>query len=150
MAVAERGCPRRKDISPKKAPGPRKGRTVPTFAPGWFLYNEDVALHWVSPWTMDFFYRNADGDDVYYIHAGGGRLETVFGNLDYTKGDYLVLPRGTTYRFLPTESEQRYLLIESASEITIPDRNQLGPNALFDPAMIDTPELVPVDETPGE
>ncbi|MBK8794791.1 MAG: homogentisate 1,2-dioxygenase [Holophaga sp.] len=126
------------------------GSTEPSFAPVCFLYNEDVALHWVSPGTMEFFYRNADGDDVYYIHAGGGRLETVFGNLDYTKGDYLVLPRGTTYRFLPAEGEQRYLLIESASEITIPDRNQLGPNALFDPAMIDTPELAPVDETPLE
>jgi len=126
------------------------GSTEAAFAPVCFLHNEDVALHWVSPKPMDFLYRNADGDDVYYIHAGGGRLETVFGNLDYAKGDYLVLPRGTTYRFLPDTGEQRYLLIESASEITIPDRNQLGPNALFDPAMIDTPELAPVDETPGE
>jgi len=126
------------------------GSMDPAFAPICFLYNEDVALHWVSPQTMDFFYRNADGDDVYYIHAGGGRLETVFGNLDYAKGDYLVLPRGTTYRFLPDEGEQRYLLIESATEVTIPDRNQLGPNALFDPAMIDTPELAPLDEEPQE
>lgn len=119
----------------------RFGSREPAFAPVCFLHNEDVALHWVAPRTMDFFYRNADGDEVYYIHAGAGRLETVFGHLDYAKGDYLVLPRGTTYRFLPSEGEQRYLLIESFSEVTIPDRNQLGPNALFDPAMIDTPEL---------
>ena len=126
------------------------GSVEPAFTPICFLYNDDVALHWVSPTKMDFFYRNADGDDVYYVHAGGGRLETVFGNLDYAKGDYLVLPRGTTYRFLPSTGQQRYLLIESASEVTIPDRNQLGPNALFDPAMIDTPKLGPVDDKERE
>lgn len=124
----------------------RFGSREPAFSPVGFLHNEDVALHWVAPMAMDFFYRNADGDDVYFIHAGGGRLETSFGVLDYAKGDYLVLPRGTTYRFLPGPEPQRYLLIESFSEVTIPDRNQLGPNALFDPAMIDTPELEPYAE----
>ncbi len=125
----------------------RFGSQEPAFAPVCLLHNADVSLHWVWPRAMHFFYRNADGDDLYYIHTGGGRLETVFGNLDYAKGDYLVLPRGTTYRFLPNEESQQYLLIESASEITIPDRNQLGPNALFDPAMIDTPELAPYEDT---
>jgi homogentisate 1,2-dioxygenase len=125
------------------------GCTEPAFSPVCILHNEDVALHWVAPLAMDFFYRNADGDDVYYIHAGGGRLDTTFGVLDYAVGDYLVIPRGTTYRFLPDGQPQRYLLIESAGEITIPDRNQLGPNALFDPAMIDTPELEPCPDTPG-
>lgn len=127
-------------------PGARMGSAEPAFSPVCLLYNDDVALHWVMPGTMDFFYRNADGDDVYYIHEGHGRLETTFGALDYAQGDYLVLPRGTTYRFLPREQPQRYLLIESAGEVTVPDRNQLGPNALFDPAMIDTPELEPYRE----
>ena len=127
----------------------RFGSREAAFAPVCFLHNEDVALHWVAPQAMDFFYRNADGDDVYFIHTGGGRLETTFGVLEYTKGDYLVLPRGTTYRFLPGGEAQRYLLIESFSEVCIPDRNQLGPNAIFDPAMIDTPELEPYVEEPG-
>ena len=117
------------------------GSVEAAFAPVCFLHNQDVAMHFVAPSVMDFFYRNTDGDDVYFIHAGGGRLETDFGVLDYVRGDYLVLPRGTTYRFLPNDSVQRYLLIESAGEITVPDRGMLGPNALFDPAMIDTPEL---------
>lgn len=130
-------------------PGSRQGCQDPAFSPVCLLHNEDVAIHWVMPGTMDFFYRNADGDDVYFIHAGGGRLETTFGVLDYAAGDYLVVPRGTTYRFLPGDPPQRYLLIESAGEITVPDRNQLGPNALFDPAMIDTPELEPYREEDG-
>jgi homogentisate 1,2-dioxygenase len=130
-------------------PGARQGSQEPAFSPVCILRNDDVAIHWVMPGTMDFFYRNADGDDVYFIHAGGGRLETTFGVLDYAAGDYLVLPRGTTYRFLPGDPPQRYLLIESAGEITVPDRNQLGPNAVFDPAMIDTPELEPYQEESG-
>jgi len=125
------------------------GSQDPAYSPVCFLYNEDVALHWVAPMAMDFFYRNADGDDVYYIHAGGGRLECTFGVLDYATGDYLVIPRGTTYRFLPDGQAQRYLLIESAGEISVPDRNQLGPHAQFDPAMIDTPELEPYEEDGG-
>ena len=122
------------------------GSQEEAFAPVCVLHNGDVALHFVAPKAMEFFYRNADGDDVYYIHAGSGRFESDFGNLDYDKGDYLVIPRGTTYRFLPAEGEQRYLLIESFSEITLPDRGMLGPNALFDPAMIDTPELAEYTE----
>ena len=124
----------------------RLGSTEPAFAPVCILHNEDLAIHWVAPLAMDFFYRNADGDDVYFIHSGSGRLDTCFGILDYAQGDYLVLPRGTTYRFLPAAGPQRYLLIESFSEVGIPDRNQLGPNALFDPAMLDTPELAPYEE----
>ena len=125
------------------------GSREPAFAPICILHNADVALHWVAPAAMDFFYRNADGDDVYYIHAGGGKLETTFGVIHYATGDYLVIPRGTTYRFLPDASDQRYLLIEGFSEVTIPDRNQLGPNAIFDPAMVDTPELEPYEEGKG-
>ncbi len=124
----------------------RFGSREPAFSPVCLLHNEDVALHWVAPGAMDFYYRNADGDDVYFIHAGGGRLDCSFGVLDYAAGDYLVIPRGTTYRFLPEAQPQRYLLIESAGEVVIPDRNQLGPNALFDPAMIDTPELEPYQD----
>jgi len=134
------------------------GSQEAAFAPICILHNADVALHWVAPSAMDFFYRNADGDDVYYIHAGGGKLETTFGVIHYATGDYLVIPRGTTYRFLPDDATagggpditQRYLLIESFSEVTIPDRNQLGPNAIFDPAMVDTPELEAYDATPRE
>jgi homogentisate 1,2-dioxygenase len=138
------------DAADAKVKASMFGSTEAAFAPICILHNGDVALHWVAPAAMDFFYRNADGDDVYYIHAGGGKLETTFGALTYATGDYLVIPRGTTYRFLPDGLPQRYLLIESFSEVTIPDRNQLGPNAIFDPAMVDTPELEPYEVNPKE
>ena len=133
--------PRSYDLN-RLEPGPDE----PAFRPIRLLHNPDVALSWVRPRTMDFFCRDADGDEVYFIHAGGGRLECSFGVLDYAAGDYLVIPRGTTYRFLPGAGPQGYLRIESAGEILLPDRNQLGPHALFDPAVIDTPVLAPAPE----
>ena len=61
------------------------------------------------PTAMDFFYRNGEGDEVVFVHEGKGTLETIFGDLPYREGDYIVIPRGTTYRFVP-EGEQRYLV----------------------------------------
>jgi homogentisate 1,2-dioxygenase len=57
------------------------------------------------------------------VHEGEGVVETVFGDVPYKGGDYIVLPRGTTYRFAPAdESEQRYLVFETPGLITIPKR----------------------------
>src|SRR4051812_3122085 len=65
-----------------------------------FLKNADVQLGIAKlRASMDVFVRNADGDEVRFIHQGSGRLETDYGDLNYRKGDYLVIPRGTTYRF---------------------------------------------------
>src|SRR5262249_3846001 len=63
------------------------------------LANEDVALGFCRPAEpMEYFYKNADGDDLLFVHEGRGRLETMFGTLAYGEGDYLVIPRGTIYR----------------------------------------------------
>lgn len=114
------------------------------------LYNDDVAVYMANPKSaMDFYFRNADGDEVYFIHEGGGRIETDFGPLDYSEGDYLVIPRGTTYRLLPDKNTQKYLVIESYSRITQPDRGLLGQHALYDPAMINTPTPEPSQEKDG-
>jgi homogentisate 1,2-dioxygenase len=91
---------------------------------------------------MPYFFRNADGDELLFVHAGAGRLETDFGPLAYETGDYLVLPRGTTYRLAPT-SATRLLIVETAGEIAVPDRGMLGQHALFDPAVLKVP-------SPGE
>ena len=50
---------------------------------------------------MDGFFRNGEGDEVIFVHEGSGTLETIFGDLPYKPGDYVVVPRGTTYRFVP-------------------------------------------------
>lgn len=91
---------------------------------------------------MPYFFRNADGDELLFVHAGAGRLETDFGPLAYEPGDYLVIPRGTMYRLAPT-SETRLLVLETTGELAVPDRGMLGQHALFDPAVLRVP-------TPGE
>ena len=55
------------------------------------------------------------------MHEGSGTLETIFGDVPYKPGDYIVVPRGTTYRFAP-EGEQRYLVFETPGLMTIPKR----------------------------
>lgn len=115
--------------------------------PGYVLENQDCRIGYMKPptkTTQPYFYRNADGDDVYFIHMGGGRLETDFGDMDYKRGDYLVVPRGTTIRFVTNAEPQEYLVIESINgEIELPDKGLLGPHALFDPSMLQTPEPAP-------
>jgi homogentisate 1,2-dioxygenase len=112
--------------------------------PAPFLGNSDVVLSLYAPRAaMPHFARNADADECWFIHNGRGLVDTDYGPLKYRKGDYVVIPRGTTYRFYPEGAEQFYLLIESMSELEIPDRGQLGRNAFFDPGVIEIPEAKP-------
>ncbi len=66
-------------------------------------------------------YRNAVGDECVYVEAGSGTVETVFGVLSYRPGDYVVIPRATTHRWLPAE-ESRLYAIEANSHIAPPKR----------------------------
>ncbi len=108
-----------------------------------FLRNADVVLSFARlDAPMGYHFRNADGDEVLFIHEGAGRLETDFGPLTYEKGDYLVIPRGTVYRAIP-ESATSLLVIETAGEIKQPDRGILGQHALYDPSVIRIPSPEP-------
>ena len=94
------------------------------------LYNDDCALSVVRPTEqMDYFYRNAQGDELLFIHEGKGALETTFGTLPYEEGDYLLIPRGTTWRVQPETPEQRMLVIEAFGHAIQPPeryRNEFG------------------------
>lgn len=103
------------------------------------FFNGDVKVGFANvstPWS--FFHRNADGDELYFVHRGAGRLETDFGPLTYEPGDYLLVPRGTVQRLCPT-SATSLLVLEARGEIQYPDRGMLGQHALFDPAVIVVP-----------
>ncbi|MBX2860282.1 MAG: homogentisate 1,2-dioxygenase [Vampirovibrio sp.] len=111
------------------------------------LQNSDVVLHIAKPIeSMSYFFRNADGDEVYFIHQGQGVMETDFGPLFFKPGDYIVIPRGTTYRVLPETADNFFLIVESFSQIRQPDRGMLGLHGLYDPAVIQTPSPSPIDE----
>jgi homogentisate 1,2-dioxygenase len=92
------------------------------------MWNNDVEISLCRPrQSMEYFFRNGEGDEVIFVHEGSGVLETVFGDVPYKDGDYVVIPRGTTYRFQP-EGAQRYLVFETPGLIEIPRRyrNQYG------------------------
>jgi homogentisate 1,2-dioxygenase len=94
------------------------------------LMNADVSLAICSPTarSMDYFYKNADGDEVLFVHDGSGVLISQFGKLPIKKGDYVVIPRTVIYKLEFDESPLRLLIIESTSPIETPKRyrNELG------------------------
>ncbi|MFZ9000947.1 MAG: homogentisate 1,2-dioxygenase [Bacteriovoracaceae bacterium] len=96
------------------------------------LKNKDCIIN-LGTFNKDFenFFRNADHDELFFIHEGNGVLETAFGHIECTKGDYIVVPRGTTYKYY-TKSNTKILKVESNSEFEEPTRGLLGPNALYD------------------
>jgi homogentisate 1,2-dioxygenase len=92
------------------------------------MWNDDVEISLCRPGaTMDYFFRNGEGDEVIFVHEGRGTVETTFGDVPYKDGDYVVIPRGTTYRFMP-DGPQRYLVFETPGLIEIPRRyrNEYG------------------------
>jgi len=103
--------------------------------------------YWNLPASMDHLARNADGDQLIFVHAGSGELYCDFGRLAFTPGDYLVLPRGTMWRLelapgAPGAAGAALLLIEATNgSFALPDKGMLGPHALFDPAMLDVPAM---------
>jgi homogentisate 1,2-dioxygenase len=105
------------------------------------LYNNDVIISLgLYQTTGEAYQRNADGDDLFFIHAGCGVVETTYGKIPYSKGDYIVIPRGTTYKFFIQEETKTLRVQSLAHEYEQPDRGLLGPNALYDQTAIFTPE----------
>jgi homogentisate 1,2-dioxygenase len=88
------------------------------------LGNDDVRISYVVAAETSPFYRNALGDECVFIEDGTARLESVFGALDAGPGDYLVVPRATTHRWViePGAGPVRALCVEASSHITPPAR----------------------------
>jgi homogentisate 1,2-dioxygenase len=86
------------------------------------MFNDDVEIAICRPRDeQEFFYRNGEGDEVIFVHEGSGELETTFGTLPYREHDYIVIPRGTTYRFRPAD-DQLWLTFHTPGEIETPNR----------------------------
>jgi homogentisate 1,2-dioxygenase len=69
------------------------------------------------------YYRNGGSDEIIFVFKGGGTLESPFGKLRYRAEDYIVIPRGITYRLVPDNvHEEDYLILESAGPVRIPQR----------------------------
>jgi homogentisate 1,2-dioxygenase len=89
------------------------------------MFNDDLEVSVCKP-TVSYegFYRNGEGDEVLYIHRGGGVLRTIFGAVEFRAKDYLVIPRGTTHTFElgGDAGEQFWLCFHTPGEIETPQR----------------------------
>ena len=95
------------------------------------LFNADIAMLYVEPDEQDaHFYRNAQGDEVVYVAKGTGTLESVFGDLPFREGDYLIIHRGILHRYkLDMKGDQpKFLIMESRGHVRWPKRyrNEFG------------------------
>lgn len=104
------------------------------------LANETTMIsYWVCSQSMPQLVRDADGDLLMFFHAGSCDFFCDYGHMNVSKGDYLLIPRGTMWRINVT-SDIQVLIIET-SRLDLPDRGLLGQHALFDPAKLDVPEI---------
>ena len=94
------------------------------------LTNSDVTIHLASPNNInnEYFYKNADADEVVFIHKGEGVLKTQLGNIKFFPGDYLVIPRVIIYTINFINNDNRHFIIESNHPIYTPKkyRNWFG------------------------
>ena len=78
--------------------------------------------------STPYFYKNADADEMIFVHVGSGTLTTMFGSLQFKYGDYIIIPRGTVYKVQFDTEDNRWLYVESFSPIFTPKRyrNEFG------------------------
>jgi homogentisate 1,2-dioxygenase len=90
----------------------------------YMLFNSDLNIALAAPQhsLKDYFYKNADADELLFVHQGSGTLRTFLGNIPFGYGDYLVIPRGMIYQIDFTTSENRLFIVESNSPIVTPKR----------------------------
>jgi len=94
------------------------------------LVNNDCYISLAAPKTSlrNYFYKNADADEVLFIHKGSGTLRTMMGNIKFSYGDYLVIPRGIIHQIDFDSEDNRLFIVESFSPIYTPNRyrNKFG------------------------
>jgi homogentisate 1,2-dioxygenase len=106
---------------------PRGGAPVDAHQP--LMFNPDVGIGMVTPDREDPVYVvNGDADDLYWVFEGGGTLRTPFGDLAFTEGDYIRVPRGVLHRFVPNATRQTWLHFECMGGVRLlPQwRNEVG------------------------
>lgn len=86
--------------------------------------NNDMTIGVAAPRqsTHDYFFKNADADEMIFVHKGSGELQTMYGNIKFGYGDYLIIPRGTVYKINFTNQENKLLIVESYGPIETPAR----------------------------
>jgi homogentisate 1,2-dioxygenase len=121
------------------------------------LVNRDCQIVLAAPTegNTGYFYKNADADELIFIHEGSGTLQTQYGDLSFGPGDYLVIPRGTIYKIDFETAINRLFIVESFSPIRFPKKylskyGQLLENSPFCERDIRIPKSVPPIDEDGD
>ena len=92
--------------------------------------NADMSIGVAAPRKSmtDYYFKNADADELYFVHKGSGTLRTMYGSIPFEYGDYIIVPRGTVYQFEFDTTDNHLLIVESHGPIETPSRyrNQYG------------------------
>ncbi|MEZ5895369.1 MAG: homogentisate 1,2-dioxygenase [Parvularculaceae bacterium] len=106
------------------------------------LYNGATEIRfWKLDQPMPALARNADGDQMLFVHTGEGELYCDYGHLTVEAGDYVMLPRSTMWRISPNAPMSLLMIEATNTHYTMPDRGLVGPHAVFDQALFDAPKI---------
>ncbi len=106
-----------------------------------FFNNSFSVRFWTVTENMSDLVANGDGDELLFIHKGAGSLFCDFGHMSFKEGDYIMLPRALMWR-LEVSEPAHILMIEATNDhYKLPDKGLVGPNAIFDPAILEVPEI---------
>ena len=121
------------------------------------LVNDDCKIILAAPrkGNSEYFFKNADADEVLFIHKGSGRLHSMYGTLSFEYGDYVVVPRGTIYQIEFDDEDNRLLIVESHGPVITPKRyrnafGQLAEHAPFCERDIRKPTELETHDEQGE
>jgi len=121
------------------------------------MLNNDLNISLSSPTNLeeDYFYKNTDGDEVIFVHKGSGVLRSFVGNIKFSAGDYLVIPRGMIYALKFNKGENRLFIVESYTPVYTPKRyrnyfGQMLENSPYCERDIRVPEELETHDKLGE
>ncbi len=121
------------------------------------LVNNDCKIVLAAPRKSmtDYFFNNSAMDEMIFVHRGKGVLKTMYGNLSFGYGDYLIIPRGTVYQLHFEDTDNRLLIVESNAPITTPrryrnDYGQFLEHSPFCERDIRKPEALETHDEQGE
>jgi homogentisate 1,2-dioxygenase len=111
------------------------------------MWNDDLEVSICRPKSeTEVFHRDGEGDELVFVHEGTGTVETVFGALPYREHDYIAIPRGTTYRFVPDDLPQLWLVFHTPGEIETPSRYRNRYGQLLESAPYSQRDFHPPEE----
>lgn len=121
------------------------------------LVNNDCNISLAAPMLgmKDYYYKNADADEMIFVHEGSGTLGTQYGEIDFDYGDYLIIPRGSIYQVDFKTEDNRLFILESFSPIRYPKRyvsrfGQLMENSPYCERDIRVPQNLQTNDVKGD